>query len=70
MLNGEIEIVIKGDPVSVANFFRAASFYPTTTCAAAEAPEFGKTPDGGRAAMEFERSRALWDGNPNIFERK
>lgn len=69
MYNGEIEITIKGEPASMANFIRAVSFHPAATCAASSEWEPYKIP-GNRAVMEFERSRAMREGNPNLFERK
>lgn len=70
MHNGVIEIVVKGDPASLANFFRAVSFYPVTACSTVPVWNPDKTPDGYHAAMEFERSRAERFLNPTLFERK
>lgn len=64
-----IKIAIEGDPESVANFFRAVSFHPAITCVAGDCWDPDKIP-GNRAIMEFERSKVLREGNPNLFERK
>lgn len=69
MQEDNIKITVEGDFASVANFFRAVSFYPATTCAAGGCWEPDQIP-GNRAVMEFERSKVLREGNPNLFERK
>lgn len=69
MQDNSVKITVEGDPANIANFFRAVSFYPATTCVAVSGGETDKIP-GNYAVMEFERSKMLRDGNPNLFDRK
>lgn len=67
--HNNIKVSVEGDPASVASFFRALSFYPATTCVAGCCWQPDQIP-GNHAVMEFEKSKVLHEGNPNLFERK